>query len=71
MTKITLSDVNQKRVRILGYLVTSGILAWVLSTYIVGNPSLVLILQPAINFIEYSIVEELKKEGYIQALRNK
>jgi len=58
-------------VRILGYLVTSGILAWVLSTYIVGNPSLVLILQPAINFIEYSIVEELKKEGYIQALRNK
>ena len=71
MTKITLSDVNKKRLRILIYLITSGVLAWILSTYIVGNPSLVLVFQPAINFIEYSIVEELKQEGYIQVLRNK
>jgi len=68
--RITISDVNQKRLRILGYLFLSGILGYVLATYVVNNPALTTVLAPAINFIIYSIVEELKNNGYAQAIRN-
>ena len=68
--KITISDVNKKRLKIVGYLIASGLLAFLLNEFVLNNPSLNLILAPAINFILYSLVEELKQEGYVRALKN-
>jgi len=68
--KITLSEVNKKRARILGYLVSSGFLGWALNTYVLPNEALAFILAPGINFAIYSILEELKGEGYVRALKN-
>jgi len=67
--KITLSEVNKKRCRIVGYLLTSGFLGWVLAEYIANNVALVGIFAPTINFILFSIEEELKGEGYRAALK--
>ena len=69
MTKITLSEVNKKHLRIIIYLVVSGGLAYILS--LITNSPEAVYTTPVINYILYSIVEELKKEGYIQAIKNK
>jgi hypothetical protein len=69
MKKITLSEVNQKRLRIVGYLLASGILGYVLATYVANNEALAVVFAPAINFILYSVTEELKGEGYVKALK--
>lgn len=66
--KITLSEVFKKQLRILGYLVASGVLAWLLS--LITNRPEAVYATPVINFVLYTIVEELKKEGYIQAIKN-
>lgn len=68
MKKITLSEVNHKRVKISLYLVISGALGYgisILSNY----PQLQLVFGGAINFILYSVVEELKNEGYRAAVK--
>lgn len=65
--KIQISDVTKKHLRIIGYLVVSAILAYVLSV-IVNRPEAVY-LAPVINYIIYAIKRELDKEGYIQALK--
>jgi len=67
--EISLSDVNKKRLKLLAYLVSSGLLSWLLQEFVVNNPSLNLILGPAINFLLYSIIEELKNEGYVKAIK--
>jgi len=69
MAKLKLSDVNKKRLRILGYLVVSGFLGWLSATYIANNESLSLIFGAGINFVIYSVIEELKGEGYTQIIR--
>ena len=66
--KITLSDVFKKQLRIVAYLIASGVLAWVLS--LITNKPEAVYATPVINYILYTIVEELKKEGYIQAIKN-
>jgi hypothetical protein len=68
MTKITLSEVFKKQLRIIGYLVVSALLAWILSL-ITERPEAVY-ATPVINYILYTLAEELKKEGFIQAIRN-
>jgi len=68
--KITVSEVNKKRVRIVIYLVVSGGLGLLLA-YVAKNPVLAAIFAPAINFILFSFVEELKGEGYRAALKAK
>jgi uncharacterized membrane protein YjjB (DUF3815 family) len=67
--KITLSEVTQKRLRVLAYLVASGVLGYVLATYVAKDPVLTTVFAPAINFILVTIIEELKKEGYAEAIR--
>ena len=69
MKKILLSEVTNKRLRILGYLLASGVLGYVLATYVANNPALTTVFTPAINFILYSLIEELKKEGYVEGFR--
>ena len=66
--KITVSEVNQKRGRIILYLVISGVLGLALA-YVAKNPVLAAVFAPAINFILYSVFEELKGEGYVKALK--
>ena len=68
LPKITFSDVNKKRLRIIGYLISSGVLGLILSM-VVDRPELAAVFVPAINFVLYSIVEELKNEGYVAAIR--
>jgi hypothetical protein len=68
MAKITLSEVFKKQLKIVSYLVASGLLAYVLSL-ITERPEAVY-ATPVINYILYTIVEELKKEGYVQAIKN-
>lgn len=65
--KITLSDVFKKQLRIVAYLVVSALLSYLLS--LITNKPEAVYATPIINYILYTIVEELKKEGYIQALR--
>ena len=67
--KITLSEVNKKRVRIVAYLLVSGVLGYALS-WVANKPELALVATPAINFVLYSLAEELKGEGYRAALSN-
>jgi len=65
--KITLSDVTKKQLKILGYLVASAGLAYVL--VIVSARPEAIYLTPVINFLIYWVKLELNKEGYLQALR--
>lgn len=67
--KITLSDVTKKHLRIVAYLVVSAVLSYIIS--VVANKPEAVYLTPVINYVLYAIVEELKKEGYIQAIKNK
>lgn len=67
--KITLSDVNKKHLKIVGYLAVSSGLAYLLS--ILVNKPEAIYLTPVINYVLYFIAEELKKEGYIQVIKNK
>jgi hypothetical protein len=71
MKRITISDVNKKYLRIMAYLIGSGVLGYVLATYVANNPALTAIFAPAINFAIYTIANELKKEGYIETLKEK
>lgn len=66
--KITLSEVNKKHLKIIGYLLTSGILGYVLSQ-IANKPELVAVFAPAINYVLFSVEKELKGEGYIRAMK--
>ncbi len=68
MAKITLSEVFKKQLRIIGYLVLSGFLGWVLSL-VTERPEAVY-ATPVINYLIYTVIEELKNEGYVQAIRN-
>ena len=68
LKKITLSDVNKKHLRIIGFLAVSAVLAYVLSL-IAGKPELVY-LAPVINYVLYALKNELDKEGYVEVIRN-
>lgn len=65
--KITLSEVAKKQLTVLAYLISSWVLALVL-VEITKDPRLVG-LAPAINLLIVIINQELKKEGYIEALK--
>lgn len=67
--KFTVSDSFKKTSRIVGYLLVSGLLGYVLAEYVMKDPALAVIFAPAINFVLYTIAEELKGEGYIRALK--
>ena len=69
MAKITLSEVNKKHLKIIGFLTVSAVLAYVLSL-LADKPELVY-LAPLINYVLYFLKLELDKEGYVQVIRNK
>ncbi len=69
--KLQLSDVLKKHLRVVGFLLASGALGFTLAEYVMKNPVLAVLLAPAINYVLYVIVVELKKEGIVEYLRQK
>ena len=67
--KIVLNDVFKKYLKVVGYLLLSGVLGWVLATYVANDPAATAIFAPAINFVIYIIKQELDKEGVYKAIR--
>ena len=71
---ITLSNVYKKDIRIIAFLAGSWLLGLALifvSTGKLPAEGWLLGAIPLINYIAYRIREELNKEGYIEAIRNK
>jgi len=71
MNKITVSKVAKKDLKLVGYLVSSGVLGWALATYVAGNEMLTIIFAPAINYVIYRILQEMENQGYRKALNGK
>lgn len=68
MKKIKLSDVLKKDIRIAAFLIGSWIVG-LLAVYLTGNEKLIGLV-PVTNYIAYRLIDELKKEGYSEAIRN-
>ena len=67
--KLTLSDVFKKDLKLVGYLLASGVLGYVLANYVVNDPALTVVFAPAVNYVLYRVTKELEKEGYREALK--
>ena len=65
--KIQLSDVAKKDLRIVSYLLASAIIAFGLS--LLADKPEIIYLTPIVNFVLYRVTEELKKEGYVKAIK--
>lgn len=65
--KIRVSDVWKKHLKIIGYLALSAALAYGLSL-IVDKPEAVY-FAPVINYVIYVLQLELKKEGFVKAMK--
>ena len=57
-----MNEALKKRLTVIGFLVASGGLAYLLNTYVINNPALNLLLAPAINYVLLEI--KLQLEGY-------
>jgi hypothetical protein len=68
MKKIVLSDVVKKYLKVCIYLLISGVLGFVLATYVAKDEALTVIFTPVINFILLIIKTEIDKEGILKAL---
>ncbi len=66
--KLQLSDVAKKHLKIIGYLVASGLLG-ILVAYLTDKPELAIVFAPAVNYVIYIIEKELKNEGVRAALK--
>jgi len=67
--KIVLNEVFKKYLKVIGYLLLSGVLGYILATYVANDPAATAIFAPAINFVIYIIKQELDKEGIYKALK--
>lgn len=68
MTKLTLNNVHKKHLRILSYLLASGVLG-AIAVYITKKPELGVMFGAAINYAMYAINQELQGEGYTKVLQ--
>ena len=66
--KLTLSDVQQKDIKIISYLVVSGLLGLALA-WLLERPELALILSPMVNYIIYRVNQELSGQGYRSVMK--
>lgn len=74
MTKIALSEVVKKDLRIIAYLLGSWLVGLVVIFATNGKlptEGLLLGIIPALNYIVYRLQEELKHEGYIESFRTR
>ncbi len=63
-----LDKVARKHLKVVGYLVVSGGLGYTLAL-LTQKPELAIVFAPAINYILYVLEKELKKEGYLEAMK--
>lgn len=73
MKKITLNDVFKKDLKIIAFLAGSwavGLFSYWCNTGTLPPDLGRLSLIPIANYIAYRLIEELKKEGYVRALKN-
>lgn len=68
-SKIQISDVLKKRLKLIGYLIAYGLSAYVYKTYISDNDAMSLIFGGAVNFILAALEKEIEGEGFIKALK--
>ena len=66
--KITVPDVLKKDLRIVGFLLLNGGVAYLSQTVLKDNTALALVFGASANYIAYRLMEELKGEGYKKAL---
>jgi hypothetical protein len=64
-----MAEVAKKDMKLVGYLVVSGGLGYVLAAYVAKDPALTAIFAPAINYALYRITKEIENEGYREALK--
>ena len=69
MTKIQISDVVKKYLKVGAYLLISGILGYVSAVYIAKDANLTMVFAPVINFVLLILKTEIDKEGVIKALK--
>jgi len=69
--KVTLSEVLQKHLKIVAYLLGSGATAFALSYYVLKDEKLTVLLAPVLNYIAWAIEKELANEGVRKALSGK
>jgi hypothetical protein len=69
LPKITLSEVFKKDLRLLGFLLLNGVVAFVSQRFLKENPELSLIFGAAANYVAFRVMEEMKNEGYREALK--
>ena len=67
--KIVLSEVLKKDLKVLGYLLSFGVGAYLAQRFITDNEVLSLIFGAAVNYILFRFEKELAKEGYKEALK--
>jgi len=66
--KITLSDVLKKDLKVVMYLIIFGGTTIISAKYLqIGDLSI--LFGAVANYITYRVLEELKKEGYVRALK--
>jgi hypothetical protein len=61
MKLLTSDEPKYKELRVISYLLLSGILGYLSATYIVGNEMLSIIFAPTINYILYVLTTEIKE----------
>ena len=67
--KITVSDVFKKDLQLVAYLLSSGVLGYLLATYVAKDPALTVIFAPAVNYILFRLAKEIEGSGYREALK--
>lgn len=70
MTKITISDVLKKDLKVLGFLILNGGVVLLSQTILKENIALSVVFGAAANYIAFRIQQELNEEGYREALKN-
>lgn len=65
--QLVINDVLKKHLKIVGYLMASAGLGYVLSI-IIARPEAIY-FTPVINYILYALEQELKNEGFIKVLK--
>lgn len=68
MKKFNLEEAQKRQLKIVGYLLGSGVIGYILAE-LVHRPELVAVFAPALNYIAYQIELELKKEGVSQIVK--
>ena len=64
-----LTEVLTKHLTILAYLLGSGVIAFLLSFYVLKDEKLTILLAPMLNYLAFTLKKELEGNGIRQALK--